>query len=147
MKNSNISNLDPYMMQNHNFDAAKDAIRVSVVDGITLNTESIILPELKLPEQKVVQVPVIVKEPEIHTISVPVVVKEYEKIEVPVIVKETEYKTVEVPVIVPEVKWIEKPVIIKEIQYKELPTIVKACLIVQALATVGLLLTHVILKG
>lgn len=142
------SNLDEYQMNNRTFDANKDAWRVSVIDGVTLNVDQITLPEFKLPEQKTIEVPVIIKESEIHQINVPVVVKEVQIVEVPVMVKEVEYKTIEIPVIVPEVRIIEveKPIMIKEIQFKELSTFIKACIILQAISMVGLLITN-ILKG
>lgn len=143
------SDLDTYEMDNRTFDDKKDAWRVTMVDGVSINVDNITLPELKLPEQKTIEVPVIIKEQEIHQINVPVFIKEYEKVEVPIIIKEVEYKVIEVPVIVPEIRIIEieKPVIIKEIIYKELPTIMKVCIMIQAIASVGILLTHFILKG
>lgn len=145
------SDLDQYQMDNRTFDDEKDAWRVSIVDGITLTADSI-----NLPEQKVIEVPVIVKEAEIHQINVPVIVKEVqiERVEVPVVVKETVY--VDKLVVVPEIKIveIEKPVIIKEIEYKIIeklipvtPNIVKICMIIQAIAYTGLLLVNIFLKG
>lgn len=142
------SNLDEYQMNNRTFDDKKDAWRVSIVDGVTLNVDKITIPEFKLQEQKTIEVPVIIKQPEIQQINTQVIIKEYEKIEVPVIVKEIEYKIIEVPIIVPEIKIIEieKTVIMKQTEFKEIPLFVKACMILQAIATVGLLITH-ILKG
>lgn len=131
------SDLSEYEMNNRTFDDQRDAWRVSVIDGVTLHADQINIPEMKFPEQRTIEVPVIIKQSEIHQINVPV------------IVKETEYKTVEIPVIVPEIRIIEieKPVFIKETIFKELPMVVKACMIVQALASVGLLITHIISKG
>ena len=153
MKNNNVSNLDSYMMQNRTFNPEKDSIRVEVVDGITLNAESINIPEMKFPEQKVIEVPVIVKEAEVHQVNVPVIVKETQVIEVPKII--TEYKTIEVPVIVHELKVVEivKPVVIKETEFKVIekliPTMPKSaqiCMFIQAVANITLLLMY-ILKG
>lgn len=143
-KNENPSNFDPNQITGLTFDNARDAVRVTLVDGLKLTADSI-----NLPEQKVLEIPVIIKQPEIHQINIPVIVKEYEKIEIPVVVREVEYKIVEIPVIVPEIRIveIEKPVILKETEFKELPTFIKACMIIQAIATVGILITHIILKG
>jgi hypothetical protein len=142
------SNLDQYQMDNMTFDVEKQAWRVSVVDGVTLNVDKI-----NLPEQKVTNIPVIIKETDVKQVNVPVVIKEVEKIEVPVIVKE--YVTIEKPVIVTEVKVIEieKPVIIKETEIKTVeklvpvtPTLVKVCIALQTIACIGILLNN-ILKG
>lgn len=147
------SDLDEYQMNNRTFDPAKDAWRVSVIDGVTLNVDNINIPKGTFDQQsaqiQVINIPEIVKQTEIQQVNTQVIVKEYEKIEVPVIVKEIEYKIVEVPVIVPEIKIIEieKPVIVKQTEFKEFPTVVKVCMIVQAIATIGILLTHIILKG
>ena len=147
-KNNNISNFDPNQITGLTFDNLRDAVRVHIVDGLKVTADSI-----NMPEQKVLQVPVIVKETEIHQINVPVIVKEIEKVEVPVIIKEVEYKTIEVPVIVREIQVIEieKPVIVTEFKVIEkiisvVPSYVKICMIMQTLALVGLLLTS-FLKG
>ena len=143
------SDLDEYQMNNRSFDDKKDAWRVSVVDGVTLNVDQINLPELKLPEQQVIQVPVIVKETEVHQINVPVIIKEIqiERIEVPIIIKETQTVYVDRPVMIPEIRVveIEKPIIV--FKNLEMPMLAKVCMVVQAIAVVGLLLTHIILKG
>lgn len=140
------ANLDQYQMANRTFDDSKDAVRVTVVDGLNIKADSINIPELKLPEQKVIEVPVIVKE--FEKVEVPVIVKELERVEVPVVLKE--FVKVEVPVLVPEIKIIEveKPVIIKETEIKvvelkisETPLLAKICMVVQALALIGILLT------
>lgn len=132
------SDLSEYEMNNRTFDDKQDAWRVSIIDGVTLHADQINIPEMKFPEQRTI---------EIHQVNVPVIVKEYERIEVPVLIKEVEYKTVEIPVLVPEVRIveIEKPVFIKETIFKELPMIVKVCMVIQAIASIGLLITH--LKG
>lgn len=151
------SDLDKYQMDNRTFDDKKDAWRVSVVDGLTMNVDKINLPEMKFPEQQVIKVPEIIKETEIHQINVPVIVKEVqiERVEVPVIVREVETVTIEKPVYIHEIKVveIEKPVIVKETEFKVIeknilitPIIVKVCMVVQALAVIGLLITN-ILKG
>lgn len=150
-KNENISHFDPNQISGLTFDNLRDAVRVHIVDGLNLSANSI-----NLPEQKVIEVPVIIKEPEIHQINVPVIVKEYEKIEVPVIVKEVEYKIIEVPVVIREVQVVEveKPVVVKEVEYKVIekliptvPNIVIYCMIIQSIAYVGFLLTNIFLKG
>lgn len=149
LKLHKVSDLDPYQMDNRTFDDKKDAWRVSIVDGITLNAESITLPEMKFPELKTIEVPVIVKETVVKEINVPVIVKELqiERIEVPIVVKETEFVYVDRPIIVTEIKVveIEKPVTV----YKnlEIPMVLKVCLIAQTLTTIGILLTNLILKG
>lgn len=142
------ANLDQYQMDNMSFDSDKQAWRVSVVDGVTLNVDTLNLPEGKTSgEIQVINVPTIIKEQEIHQINYPVIIKEFQTIDKPVIIKEIEYKIVEIPVLVPEVKIveIEKPVIIKETVFKELPMFVKVCIVMQALASIGLLITH--MKG
>jgi hypothetical protein len=150
------NHLDPYEMDDRSFDEKNDAWRVSVVDGITLNAQSITLPEIKFPEQKTIEIPVIIKETEVHQVNVPVIVKEYERIEVPVIVKEIEYRTIEVPVVIREIQVIEveKPVVIKEIEIKiiektipVMPNYFKVCMIIQTVLYFGLLLTNIFLKG
>lgn len=144
------SDLDQYQMDNASFDADKAAWRVSVVDGVTLHADQINLPEMKFPEQQVIKVPEIIRETEVHQINVPVIVKEVqlERVEIPVIVREVETVTIEKPIYIHEVKIveIEKPVIIKETEFKEIPVFVKVCMIMQALGTIGILLTN-ILKG
>jgi hypothetical protein len=151
-----LGNFDQYQMDNMAFDVEKQAFRMTVVDGITLNAEAINLPELKLPEQKTLEVPVIIKETEIHQINVPVIVKEIQKVEVPVIIKEVEYKTIEVPVVIREIQVIEveKPVIVKEIEIKVIektvpvmPGYFKVCMIIQTALYFALLLTNILKKG
>lgn len=151
-----LGNFDQYQMDNMAFDVEKQAFRMTVVDGIELNVDSITLPELKLPEQKTIEVPVIIKETEIHQVNVPVIVKEVQIIEVPKIIKEIEYKTVEVPVVIREVQVveIEKPVIVKEIEIKVIektvpvmPYYFKVCMIIQTVLYFGLLLTNILKKG
>jgi len=144
------SNLDQYQMDNNSFDAEKSAWRVSIVDGVEVKVDNLQLdlPETVKTEVQVVNVPEIIKQTEIHQVNVPVVVKEIEKVEVPVVVKEVEYKEIQIPVVVQEVKVIEieKPIIVKETIFKELPLFIKACMAVQALASLGMLISH-ILKG
>lgn len=151
LKNSNISNADPHQMYNRIFDDKTDSFRMQLVGGQ--------MPEIKLPDTfkmdlNTIEIPVIVKEIEIREIKVPEIVKQYEilKVEVPVIVKETEIKIIEIekPIIITEIKVIEieKPVIVKEIQVitekvSEMPMIAKVCMVVQALAIVGILLMRV----
>lgn len=146
-KNPNRASLDKNQIYDAVFDGKIEALRVAVVEGIELNVDQINLPELKQLEKQV-----IVKELEVKEIKVPEIIKEVsiERIEVPVIVKEIVIKEVEKPVVVPEVRIIEieKPVVIKEIEVKiveqkipVVPTIAKICMIIQALALVGILLT------
>lgn len=142
------ANLDQYQMDNMTFDVAKQAWRVSVVDGITLNVDKVNISGNGniSGELKVVTVPEIIRQSEVHQVNVPVIIKEIQIVEVPKIV--TEYKTIEIPVVIREVQVveIEKPIVVKETEFKELSTFVKVCMIVQCLATVGLLITH-IMKG
>jgi hypothetical protein len=148
LKNSSISNLGEYQMINQSYDNSKDAFRVTVVDGLTIKADSITIPEMKFPEMT----PVIIKEQVITEVKVPEIIKEIqvERIEIPVIIKEVQIIEVEKPIIVPEIRIIEieKPVIVKEIQIQviektisQVPKIVIACMIVQALALLGILLT------
>lgn len=156
LKNENISNFDPNQITGLTFDNSRDAIRVHIVDGLKLTAESINLPEIKFPEQKTIEVPVIIKETEVHQVNVPVIVKELQIIEIPVIVNQIEYKTVEVPVVVREIQVIEieKPVIVKEIEIKVIektipvmPNYFKICMIIQTVLYFGLLLTNILKKG
>lgn len=149
-KNENISNFDPNQISGLTFDNARDAVRVHIVDGLTISGENLKVPSTQV---QVINVPEIIKETQIQQVEVPVIVREYEKIEVPVIIKEIEYKTIEVPVVIREVQVIEieKPVIVTEFKVIEkiipvIPSYVNVCMIVQAAAIVGLLLTS-FLKG
>lgn len=148
LKNQNVSNLGEYQMINQSYDAAKDAFRVTVVDGINIKADTINMPEMKFPELS----PIVIKEQVITEVKVPEIIKQVqiERIEIPVIVKEVQIIEIEKPIIIPEVKIIEiqVPVIIKEIQVIEkivsqVPMIAKVCMIVQALALVGILITKV----
>ncbi len=142
------SNLDQYQMDNATFDVDKSAWRVSVVDGIKV--ENLNLTGELGSKVEVIKVPEIITKTEVKEISVPTIISEIhttvEKIEVPVIVKE--YERVDVPVVSTEVRIIEieKPVIIKELELKEIPLVIKVCIILQAISTLGMLLTT-ILKG
>lgn len=149
-KNENISHFDPNQISHLTFDDSRDAMRVTLVDGLKVTADSINFPEMKFPEQKVIEIPVIVKEAEIHQINVPVIIKEIQVIEVPKII--TEYKTIEVPVVIREVQVveIEKPVIVKEIQVIEklIPTMPKfalGCMLIQTIVNIALLIF--LLKG
>lgn len=146
LKNPNVMHFDPSQISNLTFDGKKDAVRVSLVDGLELNVENLTLPEFKFPEQK----PIVTQEVKIEQVDKIVTVTEtrIERIEVPVIVKEYEVITIEKPVMVTEVKVIEveKPIIVKEIQVietkiSEVPMIAKVCMVIQALALIGILLT------
>lgn len=156
VKDIKRSHLDPYEMDDRTFDEKNDSWRVSVVDGITLNAESINLPEIKFPEQKTIEIPVVVKQLEIQQINVPVIIKELQIVEVEKLVHQVEYKTIEVPVVIREVQVveIEKPVIVKEIEIKVvektipvIPNYFKVCMIIQTILYFGLLLTNILKKG
>lgn len=148
LKLLNPSNLDQYQMDNRTFDADKDAWRVSIVDGIKV--ENLNLTGEFGSKVEVIKVPEIITKTEVKEISVPTIITQnevrVERVEVPVIVKE--YVNVEVPVVVKELQIveIERPIYLKQTEFKEIPTIIKACIILQALATMGMLITH-ILKG
>lgn len=148
LKNSNVANFDEYQMHQLAFDAEKEAFRFTLVDGLDLSNAHINLPDFKFPEQK----PLVIKELQVQEVRIPEIIREQkiERIEVPVIVKEIQTITIEKPVYLTEVKIIEieKPIYIKEIEYKvieqkisEMPMIAKVCMIVQALALIGMLLT------
>lgn len=152
--NDNKANLDPGQIYGNIYDGKLEALRVSVVDGITLSDvkiENINIPQLEKQ--------VIVKEVQIERIEVPIIVKEIqiERVEVPV--KELQIERIEVPVIIKEIVYVDRPIIIPEIKIVEIekvivvpknldtPLIVKTCMILQAMAIIGLLLTQIILKG
>lgn len=148
LKLLNPSNLDQYQMDNRTFDADKDAWRVSIVDGIKV--ENLHITGEMGNKVEVIKIPEIITKTEVKEISVPTIITQtdvrVEKVEVPVIVKE--YEKVEVPIVVKELQVveIERPIYLKQTEFKEIPTIIKACMILQALATAGMLITH-ILKG
>lgn len=148
--NDNKANFDQGQIYNNVYDGKLEALRVSVVDGITLSDVKI--ENINIPE---IEKQVIIKEIQVETIEVPVIIKEIqlERIEVPVVIKETEVREIEKLVYVPEIKVIEveKPIFIKEIEIKEIekliytvPMIAKVCMVIQALALVGILLTKAI---
>tara|TARA_R110000868_G_scaffold287815_7_gene548151 strand:+ start:764 stop:1213 length:450 start_codon:yes stop_codon:yes gene_type:complete len=145
--NENKANFDPGQIYNNIYDGKLEALRVSVVDGITLSDVKI--ENINIPE---IEKQVIIKEIQIERIEVPVIIKEIqvERVEIPVVIKEIEVREVEKLVYVPEIKIIEveKPIVIKEIEIKEIekqiysvPMIAKVCMVIQALALVGILLT------
>lgn len=146
--NLNKANLDQNQMYNRVFDDKKDTLRVSVIDGVQLKVDNITMPEFKLPEQN----PIVIKEIQLQEIKVPEIIREVqiERIEIPVFHREVEIQYIDKPIIVPEVRIIEieKPIIIKEIELRiveqkiyEMPMVAKVCMIVQALALIGILLT------
>lgn len=114
-KNKNQANLDTYEMQNRAFDQDADATRVILVGGenISINAE---LPEIKFPDQQIIEKQVIVKE--VQEIRIPEIIKEtkIEFIEKQVIVKE--YEKIEVPILITKIEYVEKPT------YIEIPRIV-----------------------
>ena len=149
-KNPNKANLDSGQMYNAVFDGENESFRVSVIDGLELKVENLSIPELKMPEIKEIKVPEIIRQ--VQIIEIPTIIKETitQTIEVPVVVKEIEFQIVEKPIYITEVKLveIEKPVIVKETEIKvieqkiyEMPVIAKVCMIVQAAALIGILLT------
>lgn len=151
----NPANLDQYQMDNMSFDVKKGAWRVTMVDGITLNVDNIQIDGSQIGKQtEIIKIPEIIRENSVQTIeipqvikqteyiNVPVIVKEFEKVEIPVIIKEIEYKTIEVPVLIPEIKYIETPIVIKQVEFKELPIYIKVCIVIQTLASIGYVLTH-----
>lgn len=149
--NENLSHFDPEQISGLTFDNSRDAMRVTLVDGLKLTADSINMPEIKFPEQKVIEIPVIVKELDVRQVNVPVIIKETQVIEVPKII--TEYKTIEVPVVIREVQVIEveKPIVIKETEIKVIekpitPYYVKVCMIIQTAALIGLMLTNILRK-
>ena len=151
VKSLKTANLDQYQMDNMSFDVEKQARRVTVVDGIQLNVDSITMPEMKFPEQQVIKVPEIIRESQVHQVNVPVIIKETQVIEVPKII--TEYKMIEVPVVIREVQVveIEKPVIVTEVKVIEklIPTMPKsaiACMYIQLAVNIALLIMF-FLKG
>lgn len=145
-KNQNIANLDEYQMYNRVFDDRTDSFRVSMVDGVTLNVDNINFPEQKQAviqqtEIKVVEVPVIIKEIEIKEVQTQVIVKEQEiiTIEKPVYITEVKVIEIEKPVYITEHKIVE---IVREVS--TMPMIAKVCMVIQAAALIGLLLTKAI---
>ena len=146
LKNQHKAHLDQGQIYNAIFDGNNESLRVSVVDGLELKVENLSIPEFKMPDM----IPVIVKET--SEVRVPEIIRELqiEKVEVPLVIREVQIVEIEKPVHITEVKVIEieKPIVIKEIEYKvieqkiyEIPMIVKVCMIVQAVALLGMLLT------
>lgn len=151
LRNLHLANLDEHQMYNRVFDDHKDALRVSIIDGLELKVENLSIPEFKFPEQA----PIVIKEIEVKEIRVPEIIREIqiERVEIPVVTKEIQIVQIEKPIIVPEIRIIEieKPVIVKEtviqiVEQKvyEIPKIAKICMIVQALALIGLVVTNLI---
>jgi hypothetical protein len=132
-------------------DEKNDAKRVIIVSG---EMPEFKMGEIKFPEMQIqkVEVPFPVKEYE--KLEVPVIIKEYEQITNTQIIKEQEIKIVEVPKYITLIKHetIEIPVIVKETEFKEIhipvvnteykdfPIWLKACVAVQALTSLILLL-------
>lgn len=148
--NENKANFDKGQIYNNVYDGKLEALRVSVIDGITLSDVKI--ENINIPE---IEKQVIIKEIQIERVEVPVIIKEIqiERVEVPVVIKEIEVREVEKLVYIPEIKIIEveKPMVIKEVEIKEIekqiysvPMIAKVCMVIQALALVGILLTKAI---
>lgn len=144
--NPNVTNLDEYQMANRSFDGNKDAVRVSVVDGITLNVDRIDLPAFEFPKSqeiviKEIHIPQIIKELEVRIVEVPVIVKEIqiERVEIPVIIEKTQIIEIEKPIVIKEteVKVIEK-------QINELPMFAKVCMVIQTAALLGLMLANLL---
>lgn len=126
-----LSDYDKDQIIKYTFDETTCAQRVNVVGGKidvdasqVANTIKESLESSKLsvhiPEQKVIEVPVITKEIVIERVEIPVIVKEIEirTIEVPVVIKETQW--IEREVIVPSYEKIEVPIIVKETQWREI---------------------------
>lgn len=144
-KNLNKTDQDPNQIWNRSFDGSSDSIRVSVIDGVQLNVDKIQMPEFKMESTK---------ETVIQEIRVPEIVKEVqiERIEIPVYIPQVEYRILEVekPIVVTEYKTIEVPVIIKEIQIEQVekqvyktPKIVVACMILQVISTISMLIYNI----
>lgn len=151
-KKRNISQADPHMISRRTFDEDCDAQRVILVSGElpTFNMPEIIFPELKQQDIKVIEVPTttIVKEIQVVEIEKQVIVKEYEKIEVPVYIEKIVevVREIQVPVVHTKIEFVEKPVIIKETvsSITDLPNYLKICVLVQALATIVLLVKSIL---
>lgn len=142
--NENLSHFDPTQITHLTFDDSRDAVRVTLVDGLKLTADSI-----NIPEQRVIEIPVIVKEMQI--VEVPTIVQDIQIVNVPQVI--TEYKTIEVPVIIREIQVVEveKPIVIKETEFKIIekpitPYYVKVCIIIQTAALIGLMLTNILRK-
>lgn len=151
MKNSNVSLLDKEQIVVRMFDSENDAQRVVLVgsDGQQI-AESIkdSLKDLKIefpkinnqsevktvyiPDPKIFEVPVIIKEVQIQEIEKPIIITEIKVIEI------------EKPVVVPEVKIIEieKHIIIK--QSEPMTNLIKYILIIQTIAILARVFLEVI---
>lgn len=88
----------------------------------------------------------------IQTIKENVFIPEVKIIEVPVIIKEIEYREIEKPIIIEKVITVDRQVIVKEIEIKEIykeryyPFVMKASAVVQAVCVIGLLLINLLKK-
>jgi hypothetical protein len=149
MKNTNLSLLDSEQMTRQEHDITYDAKRVVIVgDTGKQIAESIKdgLKDLKIDLPKEERQEKIVYIPEPKIIEVPVIVKEIDirEIEKPIIITEVKIVEIEKPIIVPEIKVveIEKQVIVKE--FIDLPLFIKYTLIAQAIATVVMALISII---
>lgn len=134
-----LTQLDPGQIVKHAFDESKQANRVTLVDGLHINTDKIesaikdafkdVKINLSTPtlqpvatqsvQIQKIEVPVIVKE--IQPLEVPVIIKEYEKVEVPVIIEKIQVVEIEKPIVVETTKVIEieKQIVVKEQQIVE----------------------------
>lgn len=149
-----LSTYDSDQIEKYCFDEENTAKRVVIVGGdfklpeVKLDTSDIKFPAI--PEQKTIEIPVIVKELEIKEIQVPQIIiqKEIEikEIQVPCVITEVKEIIKEVPVYITKTEFIDKPVIIKEVEYKSLPKSLIICLAAQAIGSILMLLKLLILK-
>lgn len=141
-----ISLADPNNIAQREFDEKNDAKRVVIVGGEfpQFNAQTPSLQEIRIERIEVPQI-IVEKEIQIVEIEKQVIVKELsiERVEVPFTVVEIREVIREVPVIQHELKIVEVPCIIRETEYKELPNFAKALIVVQAMATIILLLKQI----
>lgn len=122
---NNLTQRDTDQIFKHSHDEKLNANRVTIVDGIKIDTSNIehaitsAFGNLKMLEIKAPAFPsdfYTQKSKDIQVIEVPVIVKEYETIEKPVYISEVRVIEVEKPIIIETVKYIEieKQIVVKE---------------------------------
>lgn len=102
------------------------------------------LPNNNATPERIIQIPNIIKEIEIREIEKPTIIKEIEYREIEKHIFIEKIVTVEVPIFIEKIQIKEVPVVIKEEVSERFPTFFKVFIVIQALGTVGVLLTNCI---
>lgn len=96
--------------------------------------------------------PNVVNSAPIQIIKENVFIPEVKIVEVPVIIKEIEYREIEKPIYIEKVVTVEKPIVIKEVEIREIekeryyPFVMKASAAIQAVAVIILILINLLKK-